>query len=65
MTNLLKPETNETGQKEAENPKETFISEKIASEALKNFNINKDELVKLWKDSVDLSKANKKLFCRT
>ncbi|MEK7142172.1 MAG: hypothetical protein AAB818_01150, partial [Patescibacteria group bacterium] len=61
MTNLLKPETNETGQKEAENPKkETFISEKIASEALKNFNINKDELEALEGFS-DLSEGQQKI----
>ncbi|MEK7522612.1 MAG: hypothetical protein AAB569_03460, partial [Patescibacteria group bacterium] len=45
MTNLLKPENNETEQKEAEKPKkETFISEKVSTEALKNFNIKEGEL---------------------
>src|SRR3989344_1745534 len=45
MANLLALETNETEQKNEEKTKrETFVSEEISNEALKNFNIKASEL---------------------
>src|SRR3989338_1184590 len=61
MIELLAPEINEIGQREAkESKKETLLSEKISSEALQNFNI-KDSELKEMEGFGDLSEGQQKI----